>query len=58
MDGKAAPPDQSAVEKKVGEWVVPRAVDGANVKIPKHDIRVRIRRREGLPEQRTVRKAK
>lgn len=36
-------------EKKMGKWVIPKAVDGANVKVPKGDIRVRIRRREGLP---------
>lgn len=58
VDGKPAPPERSAMEKKVGQWVVPQAVDGADVKIPKRDIRVRIRRREGLPEQRSVRKAK
>lgn len=35
--------------RKEGKWVIPQAVDGAQVKIPKRDIRVRVRRREGLP---------
>ncbi|KAF2446159.1 hypothetical protein P171DRAFT_519732 [Karstenula rhodostoma CBS 690.94] len=58
VDGKAAPVEQSSAQKKVGQWVVPKAVDGAGVKIPKSDVRVRIRRREGLPEQRVLRKGK
>ncbi|KAK7190047.1 hypothetical protein DPSP01_006344 [Paraphaeosphaeria sporulosa] len=58
VDGKAQSAAQSGVQKKVGRWVVPRAVDGASVKIPKGDVRVRIRRREGLPEQRLLRKGK
>ncbi|KAH5164945.1 hypothetical protein HBI73_035510 [Parastagonospora nodorum] len=36
-------------EGKVEKWVMPKAVDGASIKIPKADVRVRIRRREGLP---------
>jgi hypothetical protein len=36
-------------EGKTGKWVIPTAVDGAVVKVPKGDVRVRIRRREGLP---------
>lgn len=56
MDDKSAPAEQTAFQKKVGEWVVPKAVDGAGVKVPKGDIRVRIRRREGLPEQKVPRK--
>jgi hypothetical protein len=36
-------------EGKVGKWVIPKAIDGASVKLPKADVRVRIRRREGLP---------
>lgn len=58
VDGKAAPVEQNDAQKKVGEWAVPKAVDGAGVKIPQGDIRVRIRRREGLPEQRTLRKGR
>jgi hypothetical protein len=58
VDGKAAPEEQTNAQKKVGQWVVPRAVDGAGVKVPQGDIRVRIRRREGLPEQRMLRKGK
>ncbi|KAF2253661.1 hypothetical protein BU26DRAFT_478024 [Trematosphaeria pertusa] len=44
--------------KKLGTWVVPKAVDGASVKVPKGDVRVRIRRREGLPERRTLKKGR
>lgn len=36
-------------EGKVGKWVIPKAVDGCGVKVPKGDVRVRIKRREGLP---------
>ncbi|KAH7087817.1 hypothetical protein FB567DRAFT_354675 [Paraphoma chrysanthemicola] len=36
-------------ERKTGKWVLPAAVDGSSVKIPKGDVRVRIRRVEGLP---------
>lgn len=41
-------------DKKIGKWVLPEPVDGAMVKIPKTDIRVRIRRREGLPASKTI----
>lgn len=36
-------------EKKKGTWVLPKAVDGSGVKVPQGDVRVRIRRVEGLP---------
>ncbi|KAF2742256.1 hypothetical protein M011DRAFT_453519 [Sporormia fimetaria CBS 119925] len=36
-------------KKEKGVWVVPKAVDGASVMVPKSDVRVRVRRREGLP---------
>ncbi|KAF1971817.1 hypothetical protein BU23DRAFT_535965 [Bimuria novae-zelandiae CBS 107.79] len=58
VNGKPEPVEKSAAERKVGEWVVPKAVDGAGVKVPRRDVRVRVRRREGLPEQRVVRKGK
>ncbi|CAI6333339.1 unnamed protein product [Periconia digitata] len=35
-------------EAKKGVWIVPKAQDGANYKIPKGEVKVRIRRREGL----------
>ncbi|KAH7348054.1 hypothetical protein BKA66DRAFT_432647 [Pyrenochaeta sp. MPI-SDFR-AT-0127] len=38
-----------AKESKQVKWVLPKAVDGARVKIPKKDVRVRVRRLEGLP---------
>jgi cytochrome P450 len=41
-----------------GTWVVPRAGDGSTVKVPKGEVRVRIRRREGLPERNVVRKGR
>jgi hypothetical protein len=43
-------------EKKVGMWVVPRAVEGSCVKVPRGDVRVRIRRREGLPSRKVARR--
>ncbi|KAH6622394.1 hypothetical protein C7974DRAFT_398199 [Boeremia exigua] len=43
-------------EKKAGVWVLPRAVDAVSVKVPKGDIRVRIRRREDLPAPKVPRK--
>ncbi|KAJ4302998.1 hypothetical protein N0V90_001889 [Kalmusia sp. IMI 367209] len=58
VDGKSVPTATSDAPKKVGEWVVPRAVDGAAVKVPKGDVRVRIRRREGLPGRRSLRKGR
>ncbi|KAJ4367096.1 hypothetical protein N0V83_007626 [Neocucurbitaria cava] len=53
--------DEAQAEKakkarKEGKWVIPKAVDGAAVKIPKSDVRVRIRRREGLPASKIVRR--
>jgi hypothetical protein len=36
-------------EGRTGKWVIPVAMDGALVKVPRGDVRVRIRRREGLP---------
>jgi hypothetical protein len=48
--GKEVPKAEG--EKKKGTWVVPKTRDGANVLLPKEDIRVRIRRREGLDEKR------
>ena len=58
VDGTPAQAEQTDVQKRKGEWVVPTARDGAGVKIPTRDVRVRIRRREGLPEQRFMRKGK
>jgi hypothetical protein len=43
-------------ERRAGVWVLPRAVDAASVKVPNGDIRVRIRRREGLPAPKVPRK--
>ncbi|KAF2272299.1 uncharacterized protein EI97DRAFT_406550 [Westerdykella ornata] len=39
-------------KRKEGVWVVPGAVDGGSVMIPKGDVRVRVRRREGLERKR------
>ncbi|KAL5121614.1 hypothetical protein ACEQ8H_000300 [Pleosporales sp. CAS-2024a] len=62
MGGAAAPArtnaqkaGQTAAQRKeeggkaAGKWVLPTAVDGACVKIPGAEVRVRIRRRGGLP---------
>jgi hypothetical protein len=43
-------------ERKTGVWVLPRAVNAASVQVPNGDIRVRIRRREGLPAPKVPRK--
>jgi hypothetical protein len=44
-------------ERKVeGKWVFPKMGDGASMKVPKGDVRVRIRRREGLPAGSVVRR--
>ncbi|KAI8940956.1 hypothetical protein NX059_002207 [Plenodomus lindquistii] len=39
---------------KVGTWIIPTAVDAASIKVPKTDVRVRIRRREGLPASKVL----
>jgi hypothetical protein len=45
--------------KRVGVWQIPQAIDGASVKVPKGDVRVRVRRREGLDAKgRTMKKGK
>jgi hypothetical protein len=41
-------------KRKDAKWIMPKAIDGANVKVPLRDIRVRIRRREGLPASKVV----
>ncbi|KAJ8118257.1 hypothetical protein OPT61_g708 [Boeremia exigua] len=43
-------------EKKTGVWVLPKAIDAASIKVPKTDVRVRIRRREDLPLPKVPRK--
>ena len=43
-------------KRKEAKWVFPKAMEGAGVKVPKGDIRVRIRRREGLPASKIVRR--
>jgi hypothetical protein len=43
-------------ESKETKWKVPKAVDGSCVKVPKGDIRVRVRRREGLLAKAVVRR--
>jgi hypothetical protein len=52
----SAKKEKAINDKKVGKWVIPKGVDGASVKIPKADVRVRIRRREGLPASKIVRR--
>ncbi|KAL6708145.1 hypothetical protein ACN47E_003329 [Coniothyrium glycines] len=46
--------EKETKNQKAGTWVIPRAVNGACVKLPKTDVRVRIRRREGLPASKVV----
>lgn len=48
--------EKRAKESKNLKWVLPKAVDGAVVKIPKKDVRVRVRRLEGLPISKITRR--
>ncbi|KAF1850998.1 uncharacterized protein K460DRAFT_271331 [Cucurbitaria berberidis CBS 394.84] len=48
--------EKSKKARKAGKWIIPKAVDGAAVKIPKSDVRVRVRRREGLPTSKIMRR--
>jgi hypothetical protein len=48
--------EKEDAKRKEAKWVLPKAVDGAEIKVPKGDIRVRIRRREGLPVSKVVRR--
>ena len=48
--GHEVPGPEQKKKDKVGVWQVPAAVHGASVMLPKTDVRVRIRRREGLKE--------
>ncbi|EUC38107.1 hypothetical protein COCCADRAFT_22453 [Bipolaris zeicola 26-R-13] len=41
-------------KRKDAKWALPTAVDGASIKVPKADVRVRIRKREGLPTSKIV----
>ncbi|KAF1933482.1 uncharacterized protein M421DRAFT_415821 [Didymella exigua CBS 183.55] len=43
-------------EDKKGVWVLPQVIDAASVKVPRNDVRVRIRRRENLPAPKVPRK--
>ncbi|KAF9695133.1 hypothetical protein EKO04_007126 [Ascochyta lentis] len=47
---------QEGKEKKSGVWVLPKGLDAASIKVPKNDVRVRIRRRENLPPPKSPRK--
>jgi hypothetical protein len=59
-DGKAARSSSQAEKekkgKKTGVWVVPKAMDGASIKVPRSDVRVQIKRRENLPPPKIPRK--
>ncbi|KAF2026660.1 hypothetical protein EK21DRAFT_103098 [Setomelanomma holmii] len=46
--------EEQGKDKKMGKWVLPAAVEGSFVKVPRGDVRVRIRRREGLPSKADV----
>ncbi|KAF2184690.1 hypothetical protein K469DRAFT_727165 [Zopfia rhizophila CBS 207.26] len=49
---------QPLKKSEPGVWKIPEAVDGSSMKIPKGDVRVRIRRREGLDGPKTMRKGR
>ncbi|KAJ4311558.1 hypothetical protein N0V94_007886 [Neodidymelliopsis sp. IMI 364377] len=48
--------DVKEEEKKKGVWVLPGEVDGKGYKVPARDVRVRVKRREGLGAPRVPRK--
>ncbi|KAL1793631.1 hypothetical protein ACET3X_008613 [Alternaria dauci] len=48
--------EREDAKRKEAKWVLPKAVDGMGIKVPKGDVRVRIRRREGLPTSKVVRR--
>lgn len=48
-DERAAKVKERKEKGKTGKWVLPAAADGSFIKVPRGDVRVRIRRREGLP---------
>ena len=48
--------EKDGKEKKTGVWVLPKALDAASIKVPKSDVRVRIRRRENIPLPKSPRK--
>jgi hypothetical protein len=50
--------DEKPKDRKIGTWVIPKGIDSAYIKVPSGDIKVRIRRREGLPGPKPVRKGK
>lgn len=43
-------------EGKEMKWKLPSAVDGCSIKMPKGDVRVRVRRRDGLPAKAMARR--
>jgi hypothetical protein len=48
--------EKEDAKRKDAKWLLPKAIDGAEIKVPKGDVRVRIRRREGLPASKVVRR--
>ncbi|KAG9195967.1 hypothetical protein G6011_01088 [Alternaria panax] len=48
--------EKEDAKRNEAKWVLPKATEGAGIKVPKGDIRVRIRRREGLPASKVVRR--
>ncbi|KAL6164500.1 hypothetical protein ACJQWK_09233 [Exserohilum turcicum] len=41
-------------KRKDAKWALPTPMDAASIKVPRQDVRVRIRRREGLPKTTVV----
>lgn len=57
VEAQAEASGQEIQKKEIkAVWAIPQAVDGSSVMIPKGDIRVRFRRREGLDGPKTSRK--
>ncbi|KAH9872726.1 hypothetical protein J1614_005120 [Plenodomus biglobosus] len=53
-DQSATKHERKKADGKTGTWIIPSTIDGASIKVPKGDVRVRIRRREGLPASKIV----
>ena len=51
---QAPPARQDDGNDKTAKWVIPKTREGAYVRLPTRDVRVRVRRREGLPGSRVV----
>ncbi|KAF2128523.1 hypothetical protein P153DRAFT_292683 [Dothidotthia symphoricarpi CBS 119687] len=57
MSGEEKPtPSETKKDETPGVWEIPKADDGSSMKVPRGEIKVRIRRREDLPKQKVLRR--